>query len=319
MPIVLFIAGLALLIKGADWLVDGASALAKKFGIPSLIIGLTIVAFGTSAPELIVSLIAVIGGNTGTAFGNVIGSNISNLLLILGASALIATPKIKSSTIWREIPFSLLAVIVLLVVSNDLIIDHLSISSLTRVDGLVLLLFFIIFVYYIVEAARRNKAEMGESLEIVRMNSKKIFFLITIGALGLFIGGKWVVDGAVFIAQSLGVSDFLIGATVIAIGTSLPEFVTSIQSVRKNDLDLAVGNIIGSNIFNIFWILGLTSLIAPVEIPSNINFDIIFLGLATLLLFIFMFLGKKYQLEKYQAVIFIIMYISYIGVIILRG
>jgi cation:H+ antiporter len=319
MEIALFILGIFILIKGADWLVDGSSALAKKLGVPSLIIGLTIVAFGTSAPELIVSLIAVIGGNTGTAFGNVIGSNLANLLLILGIAAFIAAPRIKSSTVWKEIPFSLLAIAVLFVVSNDLIIDKIEIFSLTRVDGLVLLLFFAIFLYYIIDVARGSRAEVGESLEIVRMNNRKIYSLIILGALGLFIGGKWVVDGAVFIAKSFGVSDFLIGATVIAIGTSLPELVTSVRAAMKRDLDLAVGNIIGSNIFNIFWILGIVSLVAPITIPININFDIAFLGLSTALLFAFMFLGKKRYLEKYQAVIFIAMYLLYIAIIIFRG
>jgi len=319
MQIVLFVLGILALIKGADWLVEGSSALAKKWGISSLIIGLTIVAFGTSAPELIVSLIAVMGGNTGTAFGNVIGSNLANLLLVLGIAAVIAAPKIKSSTVWKEIPFSLLAVVVLFVVSNDLIIDKIRIFSLTRVDGIVLLLFFVIFVYYIIEVAKGSRADVGKSLNITRMSNRKISLLIIFGALGLFIGGKWVVDGAVLIAKSFGVSDFLIGATVIAMGTSLPELVTSIRAAMKNDLDLVVGNIIGSNIFNIFWILGLVSVIAPVSIPSDINFDIIFLGLSTSLLFAFVFLGKKHYLERYQAVIFIVMYFVYIAVIIFRG
>ncbi len=319
MEIIFLILGIAILIKGADWLVEGSSALAKKYGVSSLIIGLTIVAFGTSAPELIVSLIAVLGGNTGTAFGNVIGSNIANLLLVLGAAALVGTPRIKTSTVWKEIPFSLLAVIALLVVSNDLIIDGIRISSLTRVDGIVLLLFFAVFVYYIIEAANRSRAEIGESLKIVRISNRRIYTLIIVGSLGLFIGGKWVVDGAVDIAGSLGVSDFLIGATVIALGTSLPELVTSVRAVMKNDLDLVVGNIVGSNIFNIFWILGLMSLIAPVDIPVNINFDIIFLALSTFLLFIFMFVGEKHKLEKRQAIIFLIMYILYLVIIIMRG
>jgi cation:H+ antiporter len=319
MQIVLLILGIFVLIKGADWLVDGSSALAKKWGIPSLIIGLTIVAFGTSAPELIVSLIAVIGGNTGTAFGNVIGSNLANLLLILGITALVAAPKIKSSTVWKEIPFSLLAIVVLFVVSNDLVIDKIRIFSLTRADGLILLLFFIIFVYYIIDVARGSRAEVGESLDIERMSNRKISLLIIFGVIGLFIGGKWVVDGAVFIAKSFGVSDFLIGATVIAIGTSLPELVTSVRAAMKKDLDMVVGNIVGSNIFNIFWILGIVAVVAPIRVPAGINFDIAFLGLSTVLFFAFMFLGKKRYLERYQAVIFIAMYIMYIAIIIFRG
>jgi len=212
-----------------------------------------------------------------------------------------------------------LAIIVLFVVSNDLVIDKIEILSLTRVDGFILLLFFVIFVYYIIEAAKGSRAEVGESLDIVKMSNRKITLLIVFGTLGLFVGGKWVVDGAVLIAQSFGVSDFLIGATVIAIGTSLPELVTSVKAAMRKDLDLVVGNIIGSNIFNIFWILGLVSVVAPVNIPSNINFDVVFLGLSTALLFAFMFLGKKHHLEKYQAVLFIIMYVVYLAVIIFRG
>jgi cation:H+ antiporter len=319
MDIIFLLLGIVILIKGADFLVDGSSALARKWNIPSLIIGLTVVAFGTSMPELVVSLIAVTGGNTATAFGNIIGSNIANILLILGGAAIVSTPTIKNSTIWKEIPFSLLAALALLVVSNDLLIDKIAISSLTRVDGLVLLMFFVIFIYYIIEVARKNTENSEESSNVVGMSNKKISLFIVLGIFGLYLGGKWVVESAVSIAENLGVSDFLIAATVIAVGTSLPELVTSVRAAMKKDLDLVVGNIVGSNIFNIFWILGLSSIVAPIDIPQNINFDIVFLLVATFLLFVFMFVGKKHKLERYQAIIFLMMYVLYITLIVIRG
>lgn len=320
MTYVLFTIGIVLLIKGADWLVDGASSLAKKLGVPALVIGLTIVAFGTSMPELIVSLLGAFSGETGVAFGNVIGSNIANLLLILGIAALISPPKLQNSTIWKEIPFSLLAAFVLLIIANDLLIDGIDIASLTRVDGIILILFFVIFIYYVFEVARskRNKNKKSE-LEIEPRNLTKIAVLIIAGVVGLFLGGRWTVDGAVSIAQALGVSDFLIAATVVAVGTSLPELVTSIRAAFKKNFDMAVGNVVGSNIFNVFWILGATALVAPIEIPTAINFDIIFLALITLLFFLFMFVGERHRLDRWQAILFLLLYGGYLAFIIARG
>lgn len=317
---VLFAIGIALLIKGADFLVNGASSLAKRFGVPTLVIGLTIVAFGTSMPELIVNIISAIKGTTEVAFGNVIGSNISNTLLILGAMAIIYSLKVERSTIWKEIPFAFLAVLVLLIVSNDFIIDKVSVFSLTRVDGLVMICFFVIFLYYAFELARRNKAQLeSEKIKIKTHKGHTIFFMIVAGLAGLFLGGKWTVEGAVYIAQQLGLSQFLISATIVAIGTSLPELVTSIAAALKKEVGLAVGNIVGSNIFNIFWILGITSIIAPVTIPGFINVDILFLVFVTFLLFFFMFIGRKHELQRWQGIAFVILYIGYIAFLIIRG
>lgn len=320
MTYVLFGIGIILLVKGANWLVDGASSLAKKLGVPTLVIGLTVVAFGTSMPELIVSLLGAFGGEADVAFGNVVGSNIANLLLILGAAALIRPPKLQVSTIWKEIPFSLLAAFVLLIIANDLLIDGINISSLTRVDGLVLLLFFLIFIYYVFGAARakRNNLKKGK-LVIERRSLATIITLVAGGAFALFLGGRWTVDGAVAVARSLGVSDFLIAATVVAVGTSLPELVTSVKATLKNNFDLAVGNVVGSNIFNIFWILGATALVAPIKIPPAINFDIIFLALITLLFFLFMFVGERHKLDRWQATLFLLLYAGYLAFIIGRG
>lgn len=252
------------------------------------------------------------------AFGNIIGSNIANILLVLGIVAIICPIKVKHSTVWKEIPFALLAVIVLFIVSNYLLIDKINITSLTRVSGLVMLCFFGIFIYYTIELAKRNKAQLEDKkMEIVRSKNYTIFLMILVGLVALYFGGKWVVEGAVFIAQQFGLSEFLISATVVAIGTSLPELVTGITAARKKDVDLAIGNSVGSNIFNIFWILGITALIAPVIIPSFINLDMLIL--ATFLLFLFLFIGKRHELERWQGILFLILYLAYIVFIIIRG
>lgn len=317
---ILFLLGIFLLVKGADYLVRGSSSLANKIGIPTLVIGLTIVAFGTSTPELIVNIFAAIRGSTDVAFGNIIGSNIANILLVLGLVAVIKPIKMEISTIWKEIPFSFLAIIVLFISSNYLLIDKINISTLTRASGLIMLCFFVIFVYYTVEMAKKSRKDLeNKDLEIKKYNNTKIFLMIVGGLVALYFGGKWVVDGAVFTAQKLGLSQYLISATIVAIGTSLPELVTGIMAARRKEDDLAVGNVVGSNIFNIFWILGITAIIAPVIIPDFINTDIILLGLITLLLFIFLFIGKKHELERWQGFMFLLFYAAYIIFISIRG
>jgi cation:H+ antiporter len=316
----LFIVGLVALVKGADLLVEGASSLAKKFGIPKLLIGLTVVAFGTSMPELMVNVFAAIQGSTAVAFGNVVGSNLANILLVLGIVAIIHPPELKYSTVWREIPFSLLATVVLIVVSNDFVIDALEIYNLTRVDGLVMLLFFGVFMYYMVIAARANRANLEVSeAKIKSRDSLGITALIGGGIVGLYFGGLWVVDGAIEIAKAFNVSEFMISASIVAIGTSLPELVTSVRAALKQDVDLALGNIIGSNIFNIFWILGVTAVISPVIIPFSINIDLVILVLVTLLLFLFVFFWEKHHLERWQGIILVTLYVFYIAFLLFRG
>jgi cation:H+ antiporter len=317
---IFFLIGILLLIKGADYLVEGSSSFAKKLKVPTLVIGLTIVAFGTSMPELIVNIIAALKGSTEVAFGNIIGSNMANILLVLGVVAIIHPIKVERSTIWREIPFALLAVIVLFVVSNYLLIDNIDINSLTRVSGIVMLCFFVIFLYYTFNLAKNSKKQLdNKELEIQKHSNPKIFLMILGGLVGLYFGGKWVVEGAIFVAQQFGLSEFLISATIIAIGTSLPELVVGVKAARNKDTDLAVGNSVGSNIFNIFWILGVTALVTPVAIPLFINLDIFLLGIASFLLFLFLFIGKKHELERWQGVLFVFLYIAYIVYIVIRG
>lgn len=315
---ILFFIGFALLIKGADLLVDGASSLAKRLGISALVIGLTIVAFGTSAPELIVNILASINGNTDIAIGNILGSNIANILLILGISAVIYPLAVKKGTVWKEIPLAFLAVIVLAFMANDAWIDNSPFSALTRIDGFILISFFIIFLYYVFGI---SKAESADTVETTPCTYSlwRSSLMIGGGLLGLVIGGKWIVDGAVAFATGLGVSEALIGLTVVAVGTSLPELATSAVAAYKKDVDIAVGNIIGSNIFNIFWILGVSAIIRPLPFSPMLASDVFVTVLATLLLFIFLFVGKRHILERWQGVCFVTLYVGYVVYLVFRG
>ncbi len=311
----LFALGFVLLLKGADYLVEGASALAGRLGVSKLVIGLTVVAFGTSMPELVVNVIAATEGTGDVALGTVIGSNLSNILLIFGIAAIMYPPKMQLSTVWKEIPFSLLAVFVLFVLANDFLIDGYEIFSLTRTDGLIMLFFFMIFLYYLFGMFHNGNGEK----KIVTMGNGKMAGLIILGMIGLYLGGRWTVEGAIFIARNLAISEFTISAIIVALGTSLPELVTSVRAAMRKDSDMAVGNIVGSNIFNIFLVLGITATISPITIPSFLNNDLIFLSFATLLLFSFMFVGRRYLLERWEGAIFLLFYFGYVGMLLLRG
>lgn len=275
------ISGLAALVKGADWLVDGASSLAKRFGVTDLAIGLTVVAFGTSMPELVVSVTGSISGATDIAIGNVVGSNTANILLILGVSSVLGSIVVQTSTVWKEIPFALLGSFVLFFMANDSLLDGSGLSALTRTDGLVLVSFFLIFLWYIAGMARAESAPDGIRIRSFWVSSG----LVLAGLALLLLGGKLTVNGAVTVASALGVSQSLIGLTVVAVGTSLPELATSVVAARKGNADIAVGNIIGSNIFNIFWILGVSSIIAPLPFRSEMSVDLLVTVAATVLLF----------------------------------
>lgn len=317
MSIILFILGFALVIKGADFLIEGSSALARKLGISSLVIGLTVVAFGTSVPELVINVFSAIEGKTDIALGNIIGSNIVNILLILGLTAIIFPLDVKFSTTWKEIPFSLFAVLLLFILTNDVLIDGTRESFLSRSDGIILFAFFGIFLYYVVEMAMRHREEISleepkEKKEEKEYKWYHMTLLIVAGLVMLFFGGRWVVGGAVDIAKALGLSEFVCSVVILAVGSSLPELVTSLVAAYKKEPDLSVGNIIGSNIFNIFWILGITAIIRPVPVTLGLNIHTIFLMVITLYLFLFMFVGKKYKLERWQGILFMIMYMLYI-------
>ncbi|MFH1412486.1 MAG: calcium/sodium antiporter [bacterium] len=319
MPYLLVIAGFIFLIKGADYLINGATSIAKQLRISDLVVGLTIIAFGTSAPELFINIISSIQGNTDIAIGNILGSNIANILLILGITAIVYPLKVKHDIIWKDIPLSLLAVVVVGLLVNDVLIDNSGTSLLSRIDGYILLSFFAIFLIHVHTMAKASKAEMKANKTKPRHGLGSSISLIVLGIVGLSLGGRFAVDGAVALATQWGVSQVFIGLTIVAIGTSLPELVTSIVAALKRKADIAVGNIVGSNIMNIFWVLGLSSIIRPIPFNYTNNFDIVILTIASVLLFAWMLTGRKNILEKWQGVVFVIMYIIYIISLIIRG
>lgn len=305
------VGGIALIIYGANWLVDGASSIAKKFGISDLVIGLTIVAFGTSAPELTVNIFSALKGSTDIAVGNVLGSNICNVLLILGTTTLISPIHVKKNTQWREIPFALLAAIVLAILTNDVFLDKAAGGNfVSRIDGLILLCFMSIFLVYTFEIAQHT-ADSSETVQSLPP-AKAILFIIG-GLAGLFFGGQYLVEGAVNIAKLIGISEKVIGLTIIAIGTSLPELATSIVAARKGKGDMAIGNVIGSNIFNTFFILGTTATIYSLPISDSLSFDLMFNLVVGLLLFLATFVFSRNKIGKAEGGIFIVLYLSYLG------
>jgi cation:H+ antiporter len=321
LDLVLFVLGFVILIKGADILVDGSSSIAKKYGISNIVIGLTIVAFGTSTPELMVSIMASAKGSSAIALGNVLGSNITNTLLFFGIAALIRPLLIKNDTINKEIPLSLLAVIALGVLVNDCRICGFNTDLLSRADGLILILFFIIFMYYTFGISK-TKQGVIESLgeEKVRQFSDYTAISMIIGGIfGLYFGGQWIVAGATSIAVYFGLSELFIGLTIIAIGTSLPELVASAVAAKKGHADMAVGNIIGTNIFNIFFVLGVSSIIRPISFSPALNSELIILSLITILLIFMIYIGKKNILDRREGIILVVMYFVYMIFLINRG
>lgn len=304
----LFLAGgMVLLIKGADWLVDGASALAKKYNVSDLAIGLTIVAFGTSAPELVVNAYAAYAGHHEMVLGNVIGSNFFNLFLILGTAGLIIPLTVQSSTVWKEIPFSLLAIFLVYAFGNNFFYDQHGIIS--RLDGIFLFGLFIGFIFYVYTHLKADPSE----IEHIESNAGigKILFLLIIGLAGLLIGGKVVLVNAVDIAEAFGVSERIIGLTVVAAGTSLPELATSVVAALKKKSDIAVGNIIGSNIFNFLLIFSISSMISPIHYDKIFNRDMYLIAGGTVFVFVAMFTGGKKKLDRWEAGILLAVFFGY--------
>jgi cation:H+ antiporter len=317
LPYILLIIGFVFLIKGADFLVKGASSMARRFNISDLAIGLTVVAFGTSAPELFVNIVAGVKGTTDIAIGNILGSNIANVFLILGISAVIYPLAVSKGTVWKEIPFSLLAAVVLAFLANDRIIDKQSHSVLLRSDGLILLSFFVIFLYYSTTIAFEIKG-VDDHVPATVHGIMKSMGMVIVGLAGLVVGGEWIVNGAVHMALKLGVSQSTVGLTVVAVGTSLPELATSAVAAYRKNVDIAVGNIVGSNIFNIFFILGISAILHPLQFTSANNIDLGMVILASLMLFIFMFTGKKRSLDRWEGMVCICIYVGYIIFLIYR-
>lgn len=307
LSILLITAGFLLLIKGAGWLVNGASVLAKKNNISDLAIGLTVVAFGTSAPELVVNIIASFENHSDIVFGNVIGSNNFNLFMILGIVGLIFPIKVQSTTVWKEIPISFVAVLVLFILTNDFLFQESNILS--RADGFILFMLFLLFLVYVYKQLKNDVPKAVTPKE--NISNIKIWGFIVIGLAGLIVGGKLVVNSAVEIAIDFGVNEKIIGLTIVAVGTSLPELFTSVVAAFKKNSDIAIGNIIGSNIFNVFFILSVSAFVNPMEYTIDFNNDIYLLGAGTLFLFVMMFTGKKKKLDRWEAGILLVIYTIY--------
>lgn len=296
---------------------NGASSLAKRFNVSELAIGLTVVAFGTSTPELIVIAISSVQGHNEVASGNIIGSNIFNLYMILGCAGVIYPILVQSSTVWKEIPYSLVAAILLFILANDVWLFNNTENVLSQLDGLILLVFFAAFIWYVFVSIENDPAAADSPIKIYGL--PKTIAFIAAGLAGLILGGKLVVDNAIEIAQAFGVSEKLIGLTIVAAGTSLPELATSVVAALKNRSDIAIGNVVGSNIFNIFLILPICSLIKPIPYNPAMNQDILVVVIGTALLFIAMFAGKSRKLDRWKAAILLLAYVVYIGYLIKQG
>jgi len=317
MTYVLLLIGFALLIKGADYFVDGSSNIARLLKIPPILIGLTIVALGTSSPEATVSIIAALGGNADVAVGNVVGSNIFNITIVIGVAAFLFPLKVQSETIKKEIPFTLLASIVMLVLMSDIALQGFSSNVLTRSDGIIFLIFLSIFMYYVIELGLRSR--QNATLTQVTENVKwgKNILITLVGLAAIIFGGDLVVDNATKIAYSLGMSETLVGLTIIAIGTSLPELVTSISAALKKESEIALGNIVGSNIFNILFVLGASSAITPIAVNDKVFIDVIIMIALTLVLLVFARTGFK--IGKREGLMLASAYVIYLVYVILRN
>jgi len=324
MNILLLIGGLILILLGANGLTDGAASVAKRFHIPPIVIGLTIVAFGTSAPELTVSVSSALKGSADIAIGNVVGSNIFNTLMIVGCTALFAPIIITRNTLRKEIPLCILSSIVLLICANDVFLDKASENILNRVDGLLLLCFFVIFMGYTFAIASKpatmeQQAEypvIEEETEIKSLPWWKSILYIIGGLAALIYGGQLFVDGATGIARNLGVSESIIGLTLVAGGTSLPELATSIVAALKKNPEIAIGNVIGSNLFNIFFVLGCSASITPLHLSGITNFDLFTLVGSGILLWLFGLFFAKRTITRIEGGIMILCYVAYTVVLI---
>lgn len=316
LSLILLVLGFVLLVYGADKLVESASSIAYRLSIPNMVIGLTVVAFGTSAPELSVNVMAAVEGSGEMVMANVLGSNIFNVLVILGLCSLVFPLTVKSNTTWVEIPLSFLAALLVWILASDRWLDGCEINLVSRSEGLVLISFFAIFLVYNIMVSKNSETQ-SEEVPVVEMKVSTAVFWLLLGLAGLVFGGHLIVSNAILIAQTYGMSERVIGLTIVSIGTSLPELATSLAAVRKKKVDIAIGNVVGSNIFNIFLILGLSASIFPVVIYDGTFLDILMNCVAGLLLFVFVFSGKGRMLERWEGIIFLLIFAGYLSYLLL--
>ena len=311
------VVGLGILIKSAGLLIRGATIIASRFGISPLVIGLTVISFGTSMPEFVVSLTSGLQIDSDLAIANVIGSNIANVLLVLGVAAIIRPLPVHNSTVVSEIPFSLSAALLLGFIANANLFSDKQALTISHVDGAILLSSFMLFMLYVYKSSARREDLIRQVLPDGTMT--RAIISIAIGSLGLFFGGQWVVDGAVGMAQSLGINDALIGLTIIAIGTSSPELVASSMAAYRNQTDMAIGNVIGSNIFNLLWVLGFTSSI--VELPFRVisNTDLMVVIGSSALVILALVSNRNTTIMRSHGIVFVGLYFTYLAYVVVRG
>ena len=302
--IILLVIGFFLLVKGADFLVSGASSVAKKFHIPSLVIGLTIVAVGTSMPELVVSTFSALEGHSDISMGNVVGSNIANLLFILGLCAVIKPLEFKKQTKFIDNFIAIFATILLFIFSHD--------NLVSRAEGIILIICCLAFIGYNIFMALKHKNDESDTEEIAVMPVWKSCLYIVLGIVALKFGGDFVVEGASAVATMLGISERIIGLTIVAFSTSLPELITSVTATKRGEVDIGIGNILGSQIFNIFLIIGVSSIISPITYEISYNFDMTVLLISSIIFAIFPFVGKKDKMTQAEGILFIVIYVYYI-------
>jgi cation:H+ antiporter len=313
----LLLFGLIILIKAADFLVSGSRSIAAELGVSPLVIGLTVVSFGTSMPELLVTLVSGLDNNADLAIANILGSNIANVLLVLGVAAIIRPLPVQNSTVVSEIPFSLTAALLVGFLANAALFSDYPELSISQLDGGILLFFFMLFMLYVYKISRENP-EGKEEPAVPDLSRARAISYVLIGVIGLYFGGRFVVDGAVGLSMFLGVDDALIGLTIVAVGTSTPELVASAVAAYRNQTDIAVGNVVGSNIFNLLWVLGFTS--SVVELPFEVisNSDIVMMIASSSLIILAMVSGRRNVIMRAHGIVFVALYALYIVYVSLR-
>ncbi len=314
---ILFVIGFVLLVYGANWLVDGAASIAKRHNISNVVIGMTIVALGTSAPELVVNLVASFKDTADVALGNILGSNIANIFLILGVSALIFPLAVNKNTFTKEVPFAVAGAILFGILANDLFLIKSDQLTVSRVNGIVLIAFFMLFMVYAFRISRTKGTSEGAVIK--EFPIWRALLMVFAGLIALVAGGRWIVGGAVEIAALLGMSESVISLTIVALGTSLPELATCIAAALKRNADIVIGNVLGSNVFNIFFVMGTSAVIRPLPFNTTLNFDIIVGIFSMLLLWMFLVISGNRTLRRWQGGFFLMLYVGYIVVLLVRG
>jgi cation:H+ antiporter len=314
MVYLLFVIGFLLLVYGANWLVDGAASIAKRHNISNVVIGMTVVALGTSAPELVVNLVASFKNTADVALGNILGSNIANIFLILGVSALIFPVAVNRNTFSKEVPFAIAGALLFGILANDLFLVKSDQLTVSRMNGIVLMAFFGLFMVYAYGISRTKGT--SDNAVIKKIPFWKSLFMVIAGLVALVAGGRWIVDGAVEIAALFGMSESVISLTIVALGTSLPELATCIAAALKRNADIVIGNVLGSNIFNIFFVMGTSAFIKPLPFNQVLNFDVVVGIISILLLWVFLIMSGQRILLRWHGGVFVVMYVAYIAFLV---